>query len=167
VGDVVEYGVSHDGQQTILGLSSRWEAENTIYTATDNAETGASDGYMIRAQIVKSNVWCPSRARERRPYYSWVGKTARPQPGIILIQAHLQQQHSRSPRARSGIIPRPVLAGFLTMAAMMPSASTSNAVYDNDAVERDLIDPDDGECILRTMPCNTRLTTRSHPRRPR
>ncbi|KAJ4985929.1 Yip1 domain-containing protein [Stagonosporopsis vannaccii] len=29
------------------------------------------------------------------------------------------------------------------MAAMMPSASTSNAVYDNDAVERDLIDPDD------------------------
>jgi hypothetical protein len=26
----------------------------------------------------------------------------------------------------------------------MPSASTSNAVYDNDAVERDLIDPDDG-----------------------
>jgi len=30
------------------------------------------------------------------------------------------------------------------MAAMMPSASTSNAVYDNDAVERDLIDPDDG-----------------------
>ncbi|KAJ4370981.1 hypothetical protein N0V86_008675 [Didymella sp. IMI 355093] len=26
---------------------------------------------------------------------------------------------------------------------MMPSASTSNAVYDNDAVERDLIDPDD------------------------
>lgn len=29
----------------------------------------------------------------------------------------------------------------------MPSASTSNAVYDNDAVERDLIDPDDG--VLR------------------
>ncbi|KAF9694067.1 hypothetical protein EKO04_007798 [Ascochyta lentis] len=29
------------------------------------------------------------------------------------------------------------------MAAMMPSASTSNAAYDNDAVERDLIDPDD------------------------
>lgn len=31
------------------------------------------------------------------------------------------------------------------MAAMMPSASTSSAGYDNDAVERDLIDPDDGE----------------------
>jgi len=31
------------------------------------------------------------------------------------------------------------------MAATMPSASTSNAGYDNDAVERDLIDPDDGE----------------------
>jgi hypothetical protein len=31
------------------------------------------------------------------------------------------------------------------MAAMMPSASTSSAPpYDNDAVERDLIDPDDG-----------------------
>jgi hypothetical protein len=29
------------------------------------------------------------------------------------------------------------------MAAMMPSAATSNP-YDNDAVERDLIDPDDG-----------------------
>jgi hypothetical protein len=34
------------------------------------------------------------------------------------------------------------------MAAMMPSASTSNAVYDNDAVERDLIDPDDGASQL-------------------
>jgi hypothetical protein len=34
------------------------------------------------------------------------------------------------------------------MAAMMPSASTSNAVYDNDAVERDLIDPDDGALRL-------------------
>lgn len=32
----------------------------------------------------------------------------------------------------------------------MPSASTSNAVYDNDAVERDLIDPDDG--ALRLLP---------------
>ncbi|KAF2731676.1 Yip1-domain-containing protein [Polyplosphaeria fusca] len=29
------------------------------------------------------------------------------------------------------------------MAAMMPSSSTANAPYDNDAVERDLIDPDD------------------------
>ncbi|KAF2188574.1 Yip1-domain-containing protein [Zopfia rhizophila CBS 207.26] len=29
------------------------------------------------------------------------------------------------------------------MAAMLPSSSTSNAPYDNDAVERDLIDPDD------------------------
>jgi hypothetical protein len=36
------------------------------------------------------------------------------------------------------------------MAAMMPSASTSNAVYDNDAVERDLIDPDDGASQLPT-----------------
>ena len=34
------------------------------------------------------------------------------------------------------------------MAAMMPSASTSNAIYDNDAVERDLIDPDDGASQL-------------------
>lgn len=32
----------------------------------------------------------------------------------------------------------------------MPSASTSNAVYDNDAVERDLIDPDDGALQLPT-----------------
>lgn len=30
------------------------------------------------------------------------------------------------------------------MAAMMPSSSASGAPYDNDAVERDLIDPDDG-----------------------
>lgn len=30
------------------------------------------------------------------------------------------------------------------MAAMLPSSSTSNDPYDNDAVERDLIDPDDG-----------------------
>jgi hypothetical protein len=30
------------------------------------------------------------------------------------------------------------------MAAMMPSSSTSGGTYDNDAVERDLIDPDDG-----------------------
>lgn len=30
------------------------------------------------------------------------------------------------------------------MAAMMPSASTANTPYDNDAVDRDLIDPDDG-----------------------
>lgn len=58
------------------------------------------------------------------------------------------------------------------MAAMMPSASTSNAVYDNDAVERDLIDPDDGAlwppvayiCMLH---CNTKLTAHSNPRRPR
>lgn len=28
--------------------------------------------------------------------------------------------------------------------AMMPSAATSGNPYDNDAVERDLIDPDDG-----------------------
>jgi hypothetical protein len=46
------------------------------------------------------------------------------------------------------------------MAAMMPSASTSNAVYDNDAVERDLIDPDDG--TLYAMHCNTKLTTYSY-----
>lgn len=30
------------------------------------------------------------------------------------------------------------------MAAMMPSAATASSPYDNDAVERDLIDPDDG-----------------------
>jgi hypothetical protein len=33
------------------------------------------------------------------------------------------------------------------MAAMMPSASMAND-YDNDALERDLIDPDDGELPL-------------------
>jgi hypothetical protein len=30
------------------------------------------------------------------------------------------------------------------MAAMMPSSTTGSSPYDNDAVERDLIDPDDG-----------------------
>lgn len=30
------------------------------------------------------------------------------------------------------------------MAAMMPSSATSANPYDDDAVERDLIDPDDG-----------------------
>ena len=53
----------------------------------------------------------------------------------------------------------------------MPSASTSNAVYDNDAVERDLIDPDDGMLAaaygICTMHCNTKLTSCSDPRRPR
>lgn len=49
----------------------------------------------------------------------------------------------------------------------MPSASTSNAGYDNDAVERDLIDPDDGEYTLCMMHCNTRLIPYSNPRRPR
>jgi hypothetical protein len=35
------------------------------------------------------------------------------------------------------------------MAAMMPSASTSSGdPYDDDAVERDLIDPDDGALHL-------------------
>lgn len=33
------------------------------------------------------------------------------------------------------------------MAAMMPSASTANDPYDDDALERDLIDPDDGKFI--------------------
>lgn len=33
------------------------------------------------------------------------------------------------------------------MAAMMPSASVAND-YDNDALERDLIDPDDGKLPL-------------------
>jgi hypothetical protein len=31
------------------------------------------------------------------------------------------------------------------MAAMMPSASTGGPTFDDDAVERDLIDPDDGK----------------------
>lgn len=31
----------------------------------------------------------------------------------------------------------------------MPSASTGGVPYDNDAVERDLIDPDDGMDCLR------------------
>jgi hypothetical protein len=36
------------------------------------------------------------------------------------------------------------------MAAMLPSSSTANAPpYDNDAVERDLIDPDDGKLATR------------------
>lgn len=36
-------------------------------------------------------------------------------------------------------------AGFSpNMAAMMPSAATASNPYDSDAVERDLIDPDDG-----------------------
>ena len=38
-------------------------------------------------------------------------------------------------------------AGFFlepNMAAMMPSAATTGNPYDDDAVERDLIDPDDG-----------------------
>jgi hypothetical protein len=35
------------------------------------------------------------------------------------------------------------------MAAMMPSAAMAND-YDNDALERDLIDPDDGELPLPT-----------------
>ncbi len=38
-----------------------------------------------------------------------------------------------------------VRAKGITMAAMMPSSSMANAPYDSDAVERDLIDPDDGE----------------------
>jgi hypothetical protein len=43
------------------------------------------------------------------------------------------------------LIPHTFEAGFSTMAAMMPSASTSSGnPYDDDAVERDLIDPDDG-----------------------
>jgi hypothetical protein len=32
---------------------------------------------------------------------------------------------------------------------MMPSSSTSGGAYDNDAVERDLIDPDDGRSCRR------------------
>ena len=41
--------------------------------------------------------------------------------------------------------PAPRLRRAFTMAAMMPSASTSSGnPYDDDAVERDLIDPDDG-----------------------
>ena len=30
------------------------------------------------------------------------------------------------------------------MAALMPSSSTGGALFDDDALERDLIDPDDG-----------------------
>lgn len=42
--------------------------------------------------------------------------------------------------------PQTATAGFCTenMAAMMPSSATSGNPYDDDAVERDLIDPDDG-----------------------
>ena len=35
----------------------------------------------------------------------------------------------------------------------MPSASTANDPYDNDALERDLIDPDDGELPISAMRC--------------
>lgn len=40
---------------------------------------------------------------------------------------------------------------------MMPSASMAND-YDNDALERDLIDPDDGELSLQHLPCRAEDT---------
>lgn len=48
------------------------------------------------------------------------------------------------------------------MAAMMPSAAGANSGnpysnYDNDAVERDLIDPDDGKA-LPSSPCRIDYT---------
>jgi hypothetical protein len=46
---------------------------------------------------------------------------------------------------------------YYNMAAMMPSASTSSAPpYDNDAVERDLIDPDDGTYTTLYTTCMRR-----------
>jgi hypothetical protein len=52
------------------------------------------------------------------------------------------------------------------MAAMMPSAETSSHnPYDNDAVERDLIDPDDGRCRYVDEVMDTcRLTINSYSR---
>lgn len=46
------------------------------------------------------------------------------------------------------------------MAGMMPSASTANHPYDNDALERDdLIDPDDGELPSSTCSSPPKLAS--------
>lgn len=49
------------------------------------------------------------------------------------------------------------------MAAMMPSSATASSPYDNDAVERDLIDPDDGASHAAADQV-TELTLTSYPR---
>lgn len=61
------------------------------------------------------------------------------------------------------------------MAATMPSSATSGNPYDDDAVERDLIDPDDGashaaaacaplQMAIQEAATGGELTTTSYPR---
>lgn len=75
------------------------------------------------------------------------------QAGFTTPEPH-QQSHDTDWR----IIPRAVSARrVFTMAAMMPSSATSSNPYDHDAVERDLIDPDDGALQCSCLQATWRL----------